>query len=104
MDHSIPHGQGRHLPLVIVSAVGVVDHALVVGLDDPEILKGRAAGHDMGFVALGQFHGHAQRDQIKIPLLHDHILGRPQVDPVGLAVDGPELFNFVAEIADPDGL
>ena len=104
MDLGIPHGQGRHFPFVIVSAVGIVNDPLVIGLDDTEILKGRAAGHDMGLIAFGQLHGHAQRDQIKIPLFHDHILGRPQVDPVGLAADGPELFNFVAEIADPDGL
>ena len=40
VDLGIPHGENRHVPLVIVAAVGFVDDAHVVGLDDAEILEG----------------------------------------------------------------
>ena len=36
----IPHGKGRHKPLVVIPAIGAVDDALMIGLDYAEILKG----------------------------------------------------------------
>ena len=40
MDLRVAHGNNGHSPQIPVTAVGVVDHTVVVGLDDPEILVG----------------------------------------------------------------
>ena len=36
----IPDSQGRHKPLIVISAVRTVYHTLMIGLDNSKILKG----------------------------------------------------------------
>ena len=87
VNDCVPHSDGREVPLVIVSAVTLIKHPHVVGLDDTEILVCRAAGNHMRLVAGGELHSDAQRNQLELALLQFNIFSGPQVNPVGLAAD-----------------
>lgn len=63
----VPHRQSREKPLVVVPAVTFIYNTAVIGLQDAELLEGRAARHNMCFVAFGQLHGNAKRNQTKFP-------------------------------------
>ena len=49
MDLRIPDCIDRHEPLVIIPAVGRVNHALVIGLYNAEIFESGASRHHMGY-------------------------------------------------------
>ena len=40
MDLGVPHCKCRHIVDIIVSAIALIDHTHMVGLDDPEIFIG----------------------------------------------------------------
>ena len=82
VDLGVAHGEDRHVPLVIITAVRFINHAHVIGLDDAEILKRGTARDDMGFISFWQLHGNAQRNEGKVSLLKSYLLGGPQIDPI----------------------
>ena len=55
----VTHGENRHVPLVIVAAVGFVDDTHVIGLDDAKILECGTSGHHMGLITRRKLHGDA---------------------------------------------
>lgn len=77
MDDGIPHSDGREVLLVVVAAVAFVHHTHMIGLDDAKILEGRATRDDVGFIALGELHSDAQRNQPELTLPQPHILSGP---------------------------
>ena len=78
---------GREKPLIIISAVALVDDTHMIRLDNAEVFVGAASRNHMSFVALRKFHGNSKRHQFKLPCLHLNIFCRPEIDPVGLAVN-----------------
>ena len=100
MDHCISQRICRKMPLIVVSAVALIDHTHMIGLDDAEIFKGTAARNYMRLIALRQLHRHAKRNQVKITLFQHHLTRRTQVDPVRFAVNVGEAVNGVCEIFD----
>ena len=65
----IPQGIGRHEPLVVIPAIGAVDDALMIGLDNAKILESGASWNHMGLISFRQLHAHSKGDQLKFPLL-----------------------------------
>ena len=59
MDLSIPHGDDRHAPPVIRSAVSLIDQSHMVGLNNAEILVGTASRDHTRLIACRQLHGNA---------------------------------------------
>ena len=56
-DRGITHGIGREKPLVVITAVTLIDDSHMVGLDDPKIFEGAASGNDMGLRPRRNLHG-----------------------------------------------
>ena len=102
VDLRIAHSIHRHEPLIIVAAVRTVYHAVMIGLDDAEILKRGTSRNHMGLIAFRQFHGDSQRDQLKFPCFKDNVLRGPQVDPIGFPVYVSQLIDFIRKILDLD--
>ena len=69
MNLRIPDRVDRHKPLVVIPAVGAVDHTLMVRLNDAEILEGGTSRHHMGFIALRQLQCPPQRTLLKLARL-----------------------------------
>ena len=69
MNLRIPYGKCRHKPLIVIAAVGFINDAHVIGLNDAEILKRGASGNHVCLIAFGKLHGNAQRNQSKFSFL-----------------------------------
>lgn len=102
MNLCIAHRIDRHKPLVIVSAVGTVDNALMIGLNNAKILKRGTARHDMRFIAFRKFHRHTERNQFELAFLQRDFFCGTQIDPVRFAVNICQFFYFIRKIFDFD--
>ena len=71
----IPHGEDRHKPLVVVTAVGLVNDTHMIRLNHAEIFIGAAAGYHMGLVYIGvsvrgqmyveEYHFEGERSEVR---------------------------------------
>jgi hypothetical protein len=102
MNHGISHGKSRHEPLIVIPAVGFVDYAHGIGLNDTEILISGTSGNHMGFVPFRKLHGYPKRDQSELPLFQTDFTGGPQVDPVRYSIDIGESVNLIRKVFDGD--
>ena len=57
MNLRIPYGKCRHKPLIVIAAVGFINDAHVIGLQNSEVLEGAGPRNDMRFVTGGEPHG-----------------------------------------------
>ena len=69
MNHGILHGNRRKKPLIVISAVGFIDQAAAVRLNDSIIFISAASWDHMGLIPLWKFHGNSQRNQREFPFL-----------------------------------
>lgn len=98
MDLRITHGIGREKPLVVITTVCLINNATTVRLQDTKVLKRTAARYNMRLIPFGKLHSHSKRDKTELPSFHFNILSGPQVDPVRLAVNITQLFDFLIKI------
>ena len=68
MDFRVPDRVNWHEPLIVIAAVGGIDHTLMVGLDNAKIFESGTSGHHMRFIAFRQLHAHPQRNQSELSL------------------------------------
>lgn len=98
VNDGVFYGNCREHPLVGVAGIRVVDHPHMIGLNDPPFLVSRAAGNDMRFVILWQFHGYTQRNQAEVSGLQSDIFCGTQIDPIANVCNSQRL--NVCEVFD----
>nr|DAU07471.1 MAG TPA: hypothetical protein [Caudoviricetes sp.] len=81
---SVPDGNSRESPDVIVAAIAVLNDANAVRHDDTIVLAGRRAWDHDGILSFGQLHGHAKRDDLKLQRFEGCIFCGVKIDPLAV--------------------
>ena len=102
VNHRVAHRIDRHPPHIVIPAVGAIDNAAAVRLDDSVIFESGASRYHMRLIALRKLHGNAEWNQTELPRFQCHFLRRPKIDPVRLSVNIGQTFNRIRKIFNPD--